>query len=249
MGGVSDFVGDVVGGVGDVVGSVGGAVGDVVGSVGDAVGNLDIKDAAKAYIMSGGNPYAAAVASTGIDEKLGFNPASFYNPTTGGFGFDTGNSFVAGDNPFDQVLNQSIGGFTDLAKMGIDKLASYAQSSPDQAPQYAETGNKVVQSMGTILQEIADGKYSKSPASEFNTRSVMAAYYDSPDSSNTAGLLADYNKAKTKVNSIITKPSNMGKLAINDSPFYNFLQKNKVAFSQNTQPDIFKPYLEKQGLI
>jgi hypothetical protein len=54
MGGVSDFVGDVVGGVGDVVGSVGGAVGDVVGSVGDAVGNLDIKDAAKAYIMSGG---------------------------------------------------------------------------------------------------------------------------------------------------------------------------------------------------
>jgi hypothetical protein len=249
MGGVSDFVGDVVGGVGDVVGSVGGAVGDVVGSVGDAVGNLDIKDAAKAYIMSGGNPYAAAFAATDYDEKLGFNPASFYNPTTGGFGFDTGNSFVAGDNPFDQVLNQSVGGFTDLAKMGIDKLASYAQSSPDQAPQYAETGNKVVQSMGTILQEIADGKYSKSPASEFNTRSVMAAYYDSPDSSNTAGLLADYNKAKTKVNSIITKPSNMGKLAINDSPFYNFLQKNKVAFSQNTQPDIFKPYLEKQGLI
>jgi hypothetical protein len=64
MGGVSDFVGDVVGGVGDVVGSVGGAVGDVVGSVGDAVGNLDIKDAAKAYIMSGGNPYAAAFAAT-----------------------------------------------------------------------------------------------------------------------------------------------------------------------------------------
>tara|TARA_R110000823_G_scaffold124187_1_gene250568 strand:+ start:643 stop:1392 length:750 start_codon:yes stop_codon:yes gene_type:complete len=249
MGGVSDFVGDVVGGVGDVVGSVGGAVGDVVGSVGDAVGNLDIEDAAKTYIMSGGNPYAAAFAATDYDEKLGFNPASFYNPTTGGFGFDTGNSFVAGDNPFDKVLNQSVSGFTDLAKIGIDKLASYAQSSPDQAPQYAETGNKVVQTMGTILQEIAAGKYSKSPASEFNTRSVMAAYYDSPDSSNTAGLLADYNKAKTKVNSIITKPSNMGKLAINDSPFYNFLQKNKVGFSQNTQPDIFKPYLEKQGLI
>jgi hypothetical protein len=69
MGGVSDFVGDVVGGVGDVVGSVGGAVGDVVGSVGDAVGNLDIKDAAKAYIMSGGlliHMHHAAVASTGI---------------------------------------------------------------------------------------------------------------------------------------------------------------------------------------
>jgi hypothetical protein len=52
--------------------------------------NLDIEDAAKTYILTGGNPYAAAFAATDYDEKLGFNPASFYNPTTGGFGFDTG---------------------------------------------------------------------------------------------------------------------------------------------------------------
>jgi len=254
MSGGGGFIGDIVGGVGDIIGGVGDVVGDVVGGVADVAKNLDIEDAAKTYILSGGPfnpaaPYAAAVASTNVDEKLGFNPASFYNPTTGGFGFDTGSSFVAGDNPFDQVLNQSVGAFSDLAKVGVDKLASFAQKSPEQATQYAETGTRVLESMSAILADVAAGKYSKSPVSEYNTKSVMAAYLGSPDSSNTSGLLSDYNNAKIKVNSIISNRSNVGKLAINESPFYNFLTTNKIGQSQSTQRDIFKPYLQQRGLI
>jgi hypothetical protein len=254
MSGGGGFIGDIVGGVGDIIGGVGDVVGDVVGGVADVAKNLDIEDAAKTYILSGGPfnpaaPYAAAVASTNVDEKLGFNPASFYNPTTGGFGFDTGSSFMPGDNPFNKVLDQQAGAFGDLAKIGIDKLASFAQKSPEEAPQYAQTGTRVLESMSAILADVAAGKYSKSPASEYNTKSVMAAYLGSPDSSNTSGLLSDYNNAKTKVNSIISNRSNVGKLAINESPFYNFLTSNKIGQSQGTQRDIFKPYLQQRGLI
>jgi hypothetical protein len=136
-----------------------------------------------------------------------------------------------------------------VAKIGIDKLSSFAQKSPEQAPQYAQTGTKVLESMNAILTDVAAGKYSKSPVSEYNTRSVLAAYLGSPDSSNTSGLLSDYNNAKTKVNSIISNRSNVGKLAINESPFYNFLTSNKIGQSQGTQRDIFKPYLQQRGLI
>jgi hypothetical protein len=254
MSGGGGFIGDIVGGVGDIIGGVGDVVGDVVGGVADVAKNLDIEDAAKTYILSGGPfnpaaPYAAAFAATDYDEKLGFNPASFYNPTTGGFGFDTGSSFMPGDNPFNKVLDQQAGAFGDLAKIGIDKLASFAQKSPEEAPQYAQTGTRVLESMSAILADVAAGKYSKSPASEYNTKSVMAAYLGSPDSSNTSGLLSDYNNAKTKVNSIISNRSNVGKLAINESPFYNFLTSNKIGQSQGTQRDIFKPYLQQRGLI
>ena len=271
MSGGGGFIGDIVGGVGDIIGGVGDVVGDVVSGVADVAKNLDIEDAAKTYILSGGPfnpaaPYAAAVSATGVDDKLGFNPGSFYNPTTGGFGFDTG-SFMPGGTSSggsvglpDLISGGGIGGginrswsdvinFNQVAKTGIDKLASFAQKSPEQAPQYAQTGSRVLESMSAILADVAAGKYSKSPVSEYSTKSVMAAYLGSPDSSNTSGLLSDYNKAKTKVNSIISNRSNVGKLAINESPFYNFLTSNKIGQSQGTQRDIFKPYLQQRGLI
>jgi hypothetical protein len=72
MGGVVDSVGDALGGAADFVGDVVGGVGDFVG---DVASNIDIEDAIKAYVMSGGNPYAAAFAATDFDEELGFNPA------------------------------------------------------------------------------------------------------------------------------------------------------------------------------
>jgi hypothetical protein len=67
MSGGGGFIGDIVGGVGDIIGGVGDVVGDVVGGVADVAKNLDIEDAAKTYILSGGPfnpaaPYAAAVA-------------------------------------------------------------------------------------------------------------------------------------------------------------------------------------------
>ena len=281
MSGGGGFIGDIVGGVGDIVGGVVGGAGKVVekavdysgklvdktvGTVADLAKNIDIEDAAKTFILTGGNPYAAAFAATDYDEKLGFNPASFYNPTTCGFGFDTGSfmpestSSVCSIGLPDLISGGGIGGginrswsdvinFNQLAKTGIDKLASFAQKSPEQAPQYAQTGTRVLESMSAILADVAAGKYSKSPVSEYNTRSVMAAYLGSPDSSNTSGLLSDYNNAKTKVNSIISNRSNVGKLAINESPFYNFLTSNKIGQSQGTQRDIFKPYLQQRGLI
>jgi hypothetical protein len=97
MGSIGDFFGDVIdtggdilGGIGDTVGDVAGGIGDVLGDVaggiGDLVGNLDLADAAKAFIMSGGNPYAAAFAATDLDESLGFNPGSFMSGDFSGFG-------------------------------------------------------------------------------------------------------------------------------------------------------------------
>jgi len=97
MGSIGDFLGDVIdtggdilGGIGDTVGDVAGGIGDVLGDVaggiGDLVGNLDLADAAKAFIMSGGNPYAAAFAATDLDESLGFNPGSFMSGDFSSFG-------------------------------------------------------------------------------------------------------------------------------------------------------------------
>ena len=113
MGGVVDAVGDVFGGAADVVGDVVGSVGDVVG---DIASNIDIEDALKTYVMSGGNPYAAAFAATDFDESLGFNPASFYDPVSGGFDFGFDSLTQPGQMP-------GGGGFNPgFIKTGIDSL-------------------------------------------------------------------------------------------------------------------------------
>jgi hypothetical protein len=138
MGGVVDAVGDVFGGVTDFVGDVVGGVGDFVG---DVASNIDIGDAIQAYIMSGGNPYAAAFAATDFDEDLGFNPMSFYDPVSGGFdfGFDSltnpgqipgsgyGGGFIkTGIDSLDQALS--------LAKSGYDLYNLYDQKQSVQQP-------------------------------------------------------------------------------------------------------------------
>ena len=90
MGGGFDFVGDIIDTgadfLGDIGSTIGDVAGDVVGGIGDLVGSLDLADAAKAFIMSGGNPYAAAIAATNIDESLGFNPGSFMSGDFSDFG-------------------------------------------------------------------------------------------------------------------------------------------------------------------
>ena len=113
MGGVVDSVGDFIGGAADVVGDVVGSVGDVVG---DIASNIDIEDALKTYVMTGGNPYAAAFAATDFDEDLGFNPASFYDPVSGGFDFGFDSLTQPGQIP-------GGGGFNPgFIKTGIDSL-------------------------------------------------------------------------------------------------------------------------------
>jgi len=47
-------------------------------------------------------------------------------------------------------------------------------------------------------------------------------------SSNTLSFQAQYNAAKTKQASILGKPSPMKWLAVNQSPYYNFLKQNKL---------------------
>jgi hypothetical protein len=134
MGGVVDSIGDALGGAADFVGDVVGGVGDFVG---DVASNIDIGDAIKAYVMSGGNPYAAAFAATDFDEELGFNPMSFYDPASGGFSFSPGNvpggggyqgGFIkTGIDTLDQALS--------LAKSGYDIYNLYdQQKQPAQQP-------------------------------------------------------------------------------------------------------------------
>jgi hypothetical protein len=120
MGGAFDFVGDIIDTGGDILGGVGDVIGDVAGGIGDLVGSLDLADAAKAFIMSGGNPYAAAIAATGVDESLGFNPGSFMSGDFSSFG---GNVGGIGGGGFDLSV-PDFGGLGDLGNFDISEVGS-----------------------------------------------------------------------------------------------------------------------------
>ena len=90
-------------------------------TLGDLVGNLDLADAAKAFIMSGGNPYAAAFAATDLDESLGFNPGSFMSGDFSGFG--GGDLGGIGGGGFDLSV-PDFGGLGDLGNFDISEVGS-----------------------------------------------------------------------------------------------------------------------------
>jgi len=125
MGGGFDFVGDIIDTGADFLGSAGDVIGDVVGGIGDFAGdileNIDLADAAKAFIMSGGDPYAAAVAATGIDESLGFNPGSFMSGDFSSFG--GGDLGGIGGGGFDLSV-PDFGGLGDLGNFDISEVGS-----------------------------------------------------------------------------------------------------------------------------
>ena len=172
MGGGFDFIGDVIDTGADFLGSAGDVIGDVVGGIGDFAGdileNIDLADAAKAFIMSGGNPYAAAVAATNIDESLGFNPGSFMSgdfsdfgggdlggiggggfdlsvPDFGGLG-DLGNFNISDvGSSFDLSslgnLSENLGdivNYTDLVSQGAGDFMDYLQTGVDQAGDFTD---------------------------------------------------------------------------------------------------------------
>ena len=131
MGGSFDFVGDIidtggdfVGDVFDTVGDIGGDIidvgGDILGDIGDVVGDLDFGDALQAFVLSGGNPYAAAIAATDIDESLGFNPGSFMSGDLSSFGDFSG--FDPGSVGFDLSAPDfsEVGDFTDYLSSAED---------------------------------------------------------------------------------------------------------------------------------
>ena len=121
MGSIGDFFGDVIDTGGDILGGIGDTVGDVAGGIGDLVGDLDLGDALQAFIMSGGNPYAAAIAATGIDESLGFNPGSFMSGDFSGFG--GGDLGGIGGGGFDLSV-PDFGGLGDLGNFDISEVGS-----------------------------------------------------------------------------------------------------------------------------
>jgi hypothetical protein len=121
MGGAFDFVGDIIDTGGDILGGVGDVIGDVAGGIGDLVGDLDLGDALQAFIMSGGNPYAAAIAATGVDESLGFNPGSFMSGDFSGFG--GGDLGGIGGGGFDLSV-PDFGGLGDLGNFDISEVGS-----------------------------------------------------------------------------------------------------------------------------
>lgn len=149
MGGVVDSIGDALGGAADFVGDVVGGVGDFVG---DVASNIDIGDAIKAYVMSGGNPYAAAFAATDFDEELGFNPMSFYDPASGGFSFSPGNvpggggyqgGFIkTGIDTLDQALSVAKSGY-DLYNLYDQKQQPAQQPIPSLTYQQTSGGTQV----------------------------------------------------------------------------------------------------------
>ena len=165
MGGAFDFVGDIIDTGGDILGGVGDVIGDVAGGIGDLVGDLDLGDALQAFVMSGGNPYAAAIAATGVDESLGFNPGSFMSGDLSSFGdfssgFDPGSvGFDLSAPDFSEVgdfsdylssaedfanlpnLGESLGDivdYTDLVNQGGGNFMDYLQTGVDQGGDFTD---------------------------------------------------------------------------------------------------------------
>ena len=198
MGGSFDFVGDIidtggdfVGDVFDTVGDIGGDIidvgGDILGDIGDVVGDLDFGDALQAFVLSGGNPYAAAIAATGVDESLGFNPGSFmsgdfssfgdfssgFDPGSVGFDFSAPDLGEVGDftdylssaEDFANLpnLGESLGDivdYTDLVNQGGGDFMDYLQTGADTAgdfSDYLKTGADTAGDFSDYLQTSVDG--------------------------------------------------------------------------------------------
>jgi hypothetical protein len=204
---VTDVVSDVIGAGGeivkggvDVLGNVVETGGDFVSDVGKVVSDLDIEDAVTTYIMTGGtNPYAVAFAATSGDEKLGFNPAVFYDPTGGGFGFADPNVYGGGMPGVPSYPGQSI--IEPFATQAITALARSAleQDQPTQQ-QFANIANLSLEGLEKLQGMIASGEYEKTPSLTF---------YDAERP--TSDIISRYQTAKANLNNIINPPGLLGK--------------------------------------
>ena len=207
IGSIADVVSDVVGAGGeivkggvDVLGNVVETGGDFVSDVGKVVSDLDIEDAVTTYIMTGGtNPYAVAFAATSGDEKLGFNPAVFYDPSGGGFGFADPNVYGGGMPGVPSYPGQSI--IEPFATQAITSLARSAleQDQPTQQ-QFANIANLSLEGLEKLQGMIASGEYEKTPSLTF---------YDAERP--TSDIIGRYQTAKANLNNIINPPGLLGK--------------------------------------
>lgn len=276
MSGAVDAVGDVVGSVLDTAGDVVSEAGDFVG---DVVSEVDFEDALQTYIQTG-SVEAAIWAATPGDENIGYDygvKGGSDNDSGGGvepsYTFEEESdqpfqvSFMPGDQP--DIGGPSIGSpldpslydqFGQVATNVVNRL-----KDKNESPQIAQN---VVNTMSGILSDVASGKFSKSPAAEYNTRSVLDAYYNGKDGSLGSDILNRYGEAKKKVAEYISTPSSaFGEVALQGNPFYNFMQQRDIGKrvqnvqnifggflsnmpqSQQTQPNIFEPYLQEKGIV
>ena len=283
MSGIGSAIGDVVGSVFDTAGNLVEKAVDVIEETGDFVGDvvseIDFEDALQAYIQTGGNQWAALWAATPGDEKIGYDygkkesSGSYYEPH---YTFEEGSdqpfqvNFAPGNEMPDlNIPGTTIGSPTDptiydrFGKMATDVVQKLQRQN--QSPAIAQN---VIGSMGGILGDIASGKFSKSPASEYNTVSVLKSYADGAKSNLSAGLLNDYATAKRKVAEMVETPSSpFGEVALQGNPFYNFMQQRDIGKrnleannifsnflqtmpqSQQVQSGLFEPYLQEQGIV
>lgn len=204
---VTDVVSDVVGAGGDIVkggvdilGNVVETGGDFVSDVGKVVSDLDVEDAVTTYVMTGGNPYAAAFAATSGDEKLGFNPAVFYDPTGGGFGFADPEIYGGGLPGGDMYPGQSI--IEPFATQAVSALARSAleQDQPTQE-QFANIANLSLEGLEKLQGMIASGEYEKTPSLQFFQDSTTTP---------TGDIMSRYEMAKSNLSNIIRPPGLIG---------------------------------------
>ena len=287
---MSKGLGSITDAFSSAVKSAAGILGSTAEAVSDVIGDIDVKDAAATFVQTG-NPYLAAFAATDLDEdlslvdgmSLGTTPSEDSSQPQTSYEFDeTGNedtfsvTFMPGEQggvPDDVTIGGVPKGiydaFGNIATNIIQDLKSKSDADNAQAQIYGDSSRQLVNSFSGILADVASGKYSKSPASEYNTRSVLDAYSNqNMDSSLSAGLLSDYNAAKQKVATMVETPSpQFGQLAMQDNPFYNFMQQRNIGkapeaanvifqnyvsnMPQNEVPqqNIFEPYLQEKGIV
>jgi hypothetical protein len=256
MSGAVDAIGDVVGGVLDTAGDI---VSEAGNFVGDVVSEIDFEDALQTYIQTG-SIEAAIWAATPGDEKIGYDYGVKGGSDSGGsvqptytfeessdqpfqVGFAPGESGGMPDQPYDPNQESLYDIFGDVATNVVNKLRA------DNQP--AQVAQNVIGSMSGILADVAAGKFSKSPASEYNTRSVLKSYYEGADNTLSSGLLNDYATAKRKVAEMVETPSSVfGEVALQGNPFYNFMQQRNIGQQQQMgQSNLFEPYLQQQGIV
>lgn len=194
----TDVVSDVIGAGGnivqggvDILGNVVEAGGDFIDETGKVVSDLDFEDAAKTFVMTGGNPYAAAFAATSADEDLGFNPAVFYDPSSGGFGFADPKVFGGGMPGVESYPGQSI--IEPFATQAITGFARSAleQDKPTQE-QLAGLANLTLEGLEGLQGMISAGEFEKTPSLSFF-----------PVEQPQSNILSRYDQAKANLNNIM----------------------------------------------
>ena len=211
MGSVGDFFGDVIDTGGDILGGVGDVIGDVAGGIGDLVGDLDLGDALQAFIMSGGNPYAAAIAATGVDESLGFNPGSFMSGDFSSFGDFSG--FDPGSVGFDL----SAPDFSGIDTSGLGDFSDYLSSAGDFAnlPNLGENLGDIVnytdlvnQGGGDFMDYLQTGVEQGGDFTDYLSK--LEDFNKLPDVMGEAGDFTDYLSTLEDFNKLPDVPKGIG---------------------------------------